>query len=67
LILGITGYFYLKSGVTENSDLIVDTDKAFDFIGDNIGHIPFLITAAGTICYGIFMFILASAYDTDKD
>lgn len=67
VIIGITGYFYLKAGITINAEFVVDTDKAFDFIGDNIGHAPFILVAIGTICYGLFMFALAKAYDTDKD
>lgn len=67
IILGITGYFYLKAGLESNASLIVDTDKAFDFIGDNIGHVAFIFIAAGTIAYGAFMFILGTAYDIDRD
>lgn len=67
IILGITGYFYIKAGLESDASLIVDTDKAFDFIGDNIGHVAFIITAAGTIAYGAFMFILGTAYDIDRD
>lgn len=67
IILGITGFFYFKAGLTENPQLIVDTDKAFDFIGDNIGHTAFILVAAGTIFYGFFMFILGTAYDTNRD
>lgn len=67
IILGITGFFYLKAGLTGNPGLVVDTDKAFDFIGDNIGHPAFILVAAGTIFYGIFMFVLGTAYDIDRD
>lgn len=67
LILGITGFFYLKAGLTGNAVFVVDTDKAFDFIGDNISHTAFIIVATGTIFYGIFMFVLGAAYDTDLD
>lgn len=67
IILGITGFFYVKAGCLKNSRWIVDTDKAFDFIGDNIGHIPFIIVAAGTISYGLFMITLGIVYDIDKD
>jgi hypothetical protein len=67
IILGIIGFFYLKAGVLENARYVVNTDKAFDFIGDHVGHFYFLVVAAGTICYGLFMFALGIAYDPDKD
>ncbi|SKC84314.1 DUF1206 domain-containing protein [Ohtaekwangia koreensis] len=67
VIIGIIGFFMIKSGITENAKLVVNTDKAFDFIGDHVGHIYFIIVAFGTICYGVFMFILGVAYDTDRD
>jgi hypothetical protein len=67
IILGITGFFFVKAGVLENARHVVNTDKAFDFIGDNIGHLYFILVAAGTICYGLFMFALGIAYDVDKD
>lgn len=67
IILGITGFFYIKAGLSADPGLVVDTDKAFDFIGDNIGHAAFIIVAAGTIFYGIFMFVLGIAYDIDRD
>jgi hypothetical protein len=46
--------------------LVVNTDKAFDFIGDDVGHLYFIMVAAGTICYGLFMFVFGWYYDTDK-
>jgi hypothetical protein len=67
IIIGIIGWFYIKAGIENNGQLIVNTDKAFDFIGDNIGHVYFILIAAGTIFYGLFMFFLAMAYDIDKD
>lgn len=67
IILGIIAYSYLKAGFMNSGQYVVNTDKAFDFIGDNIGHIPFLLIAAGTICYGMFMFALGVSYDIDKD
>jgi hypothetical protein len=67
IILGIIGYFFLKAGVEESAKYVVNTDKAFDFIGDNVGHLYFVLVAIGTICYGIFMFIQGLAYDADKD
>ena len=67
IIIGIIGWFYLKAGIENNGQLIVNTDKAFDFIGDNVGHVYFILVATGTIFYGLFMFALAMVYDTDKD
>lgn len=67
IILGIIGFFYIKAGITEDAGTIVNTDKAFDFIGDNIGHFYFITVATGTIFYGLFMIALGVAYDSDKD
>ena len=67
IILGIIGFFFLKAGFSANENYIVNTDKAFDFIGDNIGHLWFILVAAGTICYGLFMFVFGMYYDTDRD
>jgi hypothetical protein len=66
-IVGIIGVSFIKAGITQNAQIVVNTDKAFDFIGDHIGHLPFIIIAIGTICYGFFMFALGFAYDIDKD
>jgi hypothetical protein len=66
IILGIIGFFFIKAGLTGNAKWAVNTDKAFDFIGDHVGHVYFIITAIGTICYGIFMFCLGLWYDPDK-
>ncbi|MCS3795564.1 DUF1206 domain-containing protein [Niastella sp. OAS944] len=67
IILGIIGFFFLKAGIKENAQYIVNTDKAFDFIGDHVGHVYFILVAIATTCYGVFMFIQGIAYDTDKD
>lgn len=66
-IIGITGFFLLKAAITRNSEYVVNTDKAFDFIGDEMGGVFFIVTAIGTIFYGIFMFIQGITYDHDKD
>jgi hypothetical protein len=50
VILGVIGFFYLKAALERNPSYVVNTDKAFDFIGDNIGSVAFLLIAAGTIC-----------------
>lgn len=67
IILGIIGFFFVKTGLTGKAQHIVNTDKAFDFIGDHIGHLPFILVAAGTIAYGLFMIFLGLYYDSDKD
>lgn len=67
IILGIIGFFFLKAAIKENARYVVNTDKAFDFIGDHIGHVYFILVAVATICYGFFMFVQGIAYDTDKD
>lgn len=67
VIIGIIGFFFAKGGILKSPEYIVNTDKAFDFIGDDVGHFFFIAIAAGTICYGVFMFIQGFAYDADKD
>ena len=67
IILGVTGFFFIKAAVEKNSRLVVNTDKAFDFIGDHVGHVPFILVAVGTICYGLYMFVLGLNYDIDDD
>jgi hypothetical protein len=66
IILCIIGFFYIKAGISHEAQLVVNTDKAFDFIGDNIGHVYFILTAIGTIFYGFFMVALGIAYNTEK-
>jgi NADH:ubiquinone oxidoreductase subunit 6 (subunit J) len=65
VILGVVGFFFLKSAIKRDSSYVVNTDKAFDFIGDNIGGVAFLLIATGTICYGLYMFILGLYYNVD--
>jgi hypothetical protein len=67
VIVGITGFFLLKAAFTHESEYVVNTDKAFDFIGDEVGGVYFILVALGTVCYGIFMIIHGIAYDQDKD
>lgn len=67
IILGIIGFFFIKSGILEDPGYVVNTDKAFNFIGENVGNIPFAIVAFGIICYGFFMFALGITYDVDND
>jgi hypothetical protein len=67
VILGIIGFFFLKAGLLRSGKHVVNTDKAFDFIGDHVGHLYFIVVAIGTIGYGLFMFIHGWAYDPDRD
>lgn len=67
IILDIIGFFFCKAAVEKNSDVVVNTDKAFDFIGDHVGHVYFILVAIGTICYGLYMFVLGVNYDIDAD
>jgi hypothetical protein len=67
IILGIMGFFLIKAFVTRNPEAVVNTDKAFDFLGDDVSHFSFIIVAIATICYGLFMFVFGAYYDTDKD
>jgi hypothetical protein len=67
IILGIIGFFFIKAGLTGEARHVVNTDKAFDFIGDHVGHLYFILVAAGTVCYGLFMIALGIYFDSDKD
>lgn len=66
IIIGIIGFFFIKAGITVKEQYIVNTDKAFNFIGDHVGHLYFILVAIGTIFYGLFMFALGITYDNDK-
>jgi hypothetical protein len=65
IIIGIIGFFFVKAGILEDPGYIVNTDKAFNFIGENIGHVFFILVAIGTICYGAFMFFLGYTYNIE--
>ncbi|GHA23606.1 hypothetical protein GCM10007103_00820 [Salinimicrobium marinum] len=67
IIIGIIGYFFIRAGLSKNQEYVVNTDKAFNFIGDHVGLLPFVLVAVGTICYGLFMFALGITYDVDND
>lgn len=66
IILGIIGFFMLKAAITQNGQFVVNTDKAFDFLGDEIGKPVFAAIAFGTICYGFFMIAMGYYYDFRK-
>ena len=63
VILGVIGFFLFKAALTGESEHVVNTDKAFDFIGDHIGAVAYWLIAVGTICYGLYMFILGLNYE----
>jgi hypothetical protein len=65
-ILCIIGFFFIKAGMLKNAYYIVNTDKAFDFIRDDVGHVYFIGVAIGTICYGFFMFAFGVYYHSQK-
>jgi hypothetical protein len=67
VILFIIGFFYLKSSIRNDSSYIVNTDKAFNFIGEHVGHPWFILIAVGTISYGVYMFVLGLHYDIQGD
>jgi hypothetical protein len=66
IIIGIIGFFYMKAGIEKSEDNIVNTDKAFNFLGEEVGAWSFVIVAVGTICYALFMFAQAYTYDVDN-
>ncbi|MGB7785096.1 MAG: DUF1206 domain-containing protein [Salinimicrobium sp.] len=67
IIIGIIGFSLLVAGFTKDAGHSVNTDKAFNFIGENIGNLPFVLVAIGTICYGLFMVAMGITYDVDND
>lgn len=66
IIIGIIGFFFIKAGFLEDPGDVVNTDKAFNFLGEQVGHWAFILVALGTICYGAFMFSLGVTYDHDN-
>ena len=67
IILFIIGYFLVKAALQSNPNDVVNTDKAFNFLGEHIGHVSFIAVALGTICYGFYMFSLSIYYDFQND
>jgi hypothetical protein len=63
IIMLILGYFFLRAAINLEPEAVGDTDTAFDFIGGGIiGDSVFFVVAAGTISYGLFMFVFAYLY-----
>ncbi|RYY98733.1 MAG: DUF1206 domain-containing protein [Chitinophagaceae bacterium] len=66
VIVGIMGWFFFKAGHSRDVRHVVNTDKAFDFIGDHLGGALFIAVALGTVCFGIFFAAFGRYYDTGK-
>jgi hypothetical protein len=65
IIIGIVGVSFVRAAITRYATAAVNTDKAFDFIGDSIGHGAFIAVAIGTVCYGVFMFAFGWWYNSE--
>jgi len=58
IILGIMAYSLLRGAVYDDASETVNTDKAFNFIGESmLGHPLFVLVAMGTVCYGVYMIL----------
>ena len=60
VLIGIVGYFFLKAALESNPGNVQGQSGAFSFLQQSSSG-PWLmaIIAAGLVCYGIFMFIVA--------
>jgi hypothetical protein len=68
VILGVLGYFLVRSAVRHDPEEAGDTDTAFDFIGGGlVGDSAFFLVALGTIAYGVFMYLNAWYYQFEKE
>jgi hypothetical protein len=68
IILLIMAYFLLQGAIHANAQEIVNTDKAFNFIGESrLGHPLFVIVAIGTMAYGVFMILQGIYLKWKKD
>ena len=67
IIVGIIAFFLVRSAIRADPQDIVNTDKAFNFLGEQVGHPAFVLVALGTIAYGWFMVVMGLYYDFDKD
>lgn len=61
-ILLIIAFFLIRATLVKNPLEVVNTDKAFNFLGEQVGHWSFVLVAVGTICYGFFKFALSAYY-----
>lgn len=69
VMLAVIGYFLISAGFQSDPEELVDTDSAFDFLGDlgTFGGTVFLAVALGTVFYGIFMVIHGLYYSFKKE
>lgn len=67
IILLIIAFFLIKASIQSNPNDVVNTDKAFNFLGEQVGHFSFIAVAVGTICYGFYLFALSWYYDFQND
>jgi hypothetical protein len=67
IIMGIIAYFLILASIQSNPSKVVNTDKAFNFLGEHVNHVAFIVVAAGTICYGLYLFALSIYFDLDND
>lgn len=67
VILGVLGWFLIRAAYTVDPGEVGDTDTAFDTVGGGaIGDTAFLLVAAGTIGYGVYMYLCAIYYRFEK-
>jgi hypothetical protein len=68
IILLIMAYFLLQGAIHSNPQEVVNTDKAFNFIGESqLGHPLFVVVAVGTAAYGVFMILQGIYLKWEKD
>jgi len=67
-ILLIMSYFLVLGAIHADPEEVVNTDKAFNFIGESLlGHPLFVIVAIGTVAYGVFMILQGIYLKWEKD
>jgi hypothetical protein len=67
-ILLIMSYFLVLGAIHADPEEVVNTDKAFNFIGESLlGHPLFVIVAIGTVAYGVFMILQGIYMKWEKD
>lgn len=67
IILLIIAYFLVVASLQSQPSEVVNTDKAFNYLGEKIGHFVFVVVAIGTICYGLYLFALSFYFDFEDD
>lgn len=67
VILLIIAWFLIKAAFQSDPSEVVNTDKAFNFLGEQVSHFAFVAVAVGTVCYGVYMFALSYHYDFRDD